>query len=132
KYHPRLVSGAEGVTVGATGMWSRGSDRFIGVHFEGIGTFDILWESLQITDEDYLAQAAARQQKRREALKQAKNVVKYLGPRGGFKFLAYEYPDEYGGTTHTSCSNRLEAAKLEKFFREQGIEVSTAVWEMSE
>jgi hypothetical protein len=33
RYHPKLQVGAEGYTVGAYGMWSRGSDRFIGVRF---------------------------------------------------------------------------------------------------
>lgn len=33
RYHPDLVAGVEGETVGATGLWSRGSDRFVGVRF---------------------------------------------------------------------------------------------------
>jgi hypothetical protein len=37
RYHAGLTVGAEGVTVGAAGTWSRGSDRFVGVMFPGIG-----------------------------------------------------------------------------------------------
>src|SRR5262249_11216563 len=73
-------------------MWSRGSDRFIGVRFPIAGTFDILWDSLEITDEQFLAERAVYEQKRWEQLKEAKEVVRYVGPKGGFKYLSYQYP----------------------------------------
>jgi hypothetical protein len=44
KYHPDLVAGVEGDTVGAIGLWCRGSDRFVGVRFPST-TLDILWDS---------------------------------------------------------------------------------------
>lgn len=33
KYKPGLVAGTEGTIIGNHDIWSRGSDRFIGVHF---------------------------------------------------------------------------------------------------
>jgi hypothetical protein len=123
QYHPGLLAGAEGVTVGAYGMWSRGSDRFIGVRFPNAGTFDILWESLEITDEEFLAERAAREQKRWEQLKEAQDVVRYVGPKGGFKYLSYQYP---GG--HVSTGSRDAADKLIAFFNQHGIPVREEKW----
>lgn len=51
RYNAKLTPGVEGVTVGEYGMWSKGSDRFVGVHFPGIVTLDVLWEGLEIVDE---------------------------------------------------------------------------------
>ena len=123
QYHPALVADSEGVTVGASGMWSRGSDRFVGVRFPTAGTFDILWDSLEIVDEQYLAERAAREQKKWEQLKEATDVVRYVGPKGGFKYLGYQYP---GG--HTSTTSRDEADKLIEFFRQHGISVRQEIW----
>ena len=56
RYHPKLIVGAEGITIGQYGMWSRQFDRFVGVNFDGIGPFDILWKGLEIIDKEYLKQ----------------------------------------------------------------------------
>lgn len=127
RYHPGLVSGVEGVALGRYGIWSRGSDRFIGVHFPEIGTLDILWESIEIIDEEYLAVAEEREKKEWELLKHAKNVVRTMGPRGGFKYLSYEYVNENGITNHVSNGDRQKAEKLVKFFRKQGIEIKEEI-----
>ena len=54
QYAKGLVAGTEGITAGQQGMWSRGSDRFITVRFPGITTLDVLWDSLEIIDEEVL------------------------------------------------------------------------------
>jgi hypothetical protein len=123
RYHPGLVPGVEGITVGQYGTWSRGSDRFIGVSFPEIGTFDILWEGLEIIDKDYLAKAEERKTREWELLKKARNVVRVVGSRGGFKCLSYEYADENGITSHVSNADRQAADKLIKFFRKHGVEI---------
>jgi hypothetical protein len=123
QYHPGLVAGAEGMTAGASGIWSRGSDRFTGVRFPSAGTFDILWESLEIIDEQFLAERAASEQKKWEQLKEAKDVVRYVGPKGGFKYLSYQYP---GG--NVSTGSRDEADKLIEFFKQHGISVREERW----
>jgi len=116
--------GAEGVTVGQYGLWSRANDRFVGVRFPNVGTFDILWESLEIIDQEYLKEVADREKERLELLKNARNVVRFVGARGGFRYLSYEYTAEDGIACHTSTGARQEAEKLMKFFKEQGIDVA--------
>ena len=95
KYHPGLTPGVEGYTVADFGLWSRGSDRFVGATFPGVTTLDVLWESLEITDEVYLAEAKRREAERLRELESAKNVVKTVGPRGGFRYISYEYTNQY-------------------------------------
>ena len=104
-------------------MWSRGSDRFIGVRFATIGTFDILWESLQVIDKEYLADAKVRDKRKWELLENAMNVIRTTGPQGGFKYLSYEYLNEDGTPSHVSNGSRKAAEKLIEFFRSHGIEI---------
>lgn len=103
-------------------MWSRGSDRFVGVRFPEAGVHDILWSSLEIIDEDYLRERAAAKEREREALKTATNVVLHLGPRGGFRSLSYEYQED-GITRHVSQGFRESADELLGIFREYSIPV---------
>jgi hypothetical protein len=123
RYHPDLVQGAEGVTVGQSGLWSRASDRFVGVSFPRAGVFDILWDSLEIIDEAYLQRAAQRAAELRESLKGANNVVCARGPRGGFRYLSYEYVAADGARRHCTTSFRSEANELMEVFRQYGIPI---------
>jgi hypothetical protein len=125
RYHPALRPGAEGVTVGQAGMWSQGSDRFIGVRFPEAGVHDVLWDSLEVIDEGYLRGQAEAKRKRHEALKTARNVVLHLGPNGGFRHLSYEY-DEDGVTRHESLAFRELADEVIAVLREHGISVCEA------
>lgn len=56
-------------------------------------------------------------------LKSARNVVKYVGPQGGFRSLSYEYVDEHGVNRHLGTQFKGEAERLEAFFRQNGIPV---------
>lgn len=123
KYIPNLVEGSEGYTVPNGGIWSRASDRFVGVKFPSKGTLDVLWDSLEIIDEEYLAEIEKREQRFLEELKTAYDVVKYIGPRGGFKYLTYTYIDSKGIKISTSQGFKNEAEKLIKIFDKYGIEV---------
>jgi hypothetical protein len=58
-----------------------------------------------------------------ERLKSARNVVKELGPRGGFRFLSYEFVDERGTVVHSSTSSRAEAERLEAVFARYNVPV---------
>lgn len=58
-----------------------------------------------------------------ELLKSARNVVKRVGPRGGFRFLSYEYVNEHGTAVHTYAGSRAEAERLEAVFARHGIPV---------
>lgn len=123
KYAPGLVPGLEGYTIGQYGIWSRGSDRFIGVCFPGITTLDVLWDSIEIIDKEYLEELELLERKQREELKSAKNVVKYVGPKGGFRYISYEYTNSEGINGHVSNSSKAGAERLLKKFEEYGIEV---------
>ena len=48
------------------------NDRFIGVHFPNAGTFDILWESLEIIDQEYLKEMAEGEKERMEFMSSQK------------------------------------------------------------
>lgn len=123
KYAPGLVPGVEGHTIGQHGLWSRGSDRFIGVCFPGIAKLDVLWESIEIIDKEYLEEVALLNKKQMEELKSAQNVVKYVGPKGGFRHLSYEYTSMERIDNHVTNSLKREAERLIKIFEEYGIEV---------
>ncbi len=118
KYNTELRPGIEGVTAGQSGLWSRGSDRFIGVNFPGVGTYDVLWEGLEVIDEQYLRRMAEFERKRDEDARLATDVVETRGPRGGFKHLSYTCPSGFTGT-----GSRDEYEHLMKIFKEAGIPV---------
>lgn len=120
KYATGLLPGIEGYTVGQYGMWSRNSDRFIGVCFPGIATLDVLLESLEIIDNEYHEETTSLHEKRMAELKSARNVVKYVGPRGGFR---YEYTSDDGVTTYASKGFKSDADKLIEIFEQYGINV---------
>ncbi|PKE34599.1 hypothetical protein CW697_04625 [Macrococcoides caseolyticum] len=123
KYLSGLVAGLEGITVGQLGRWSKNDDRFVSVNFPGKGTLDVLWESLEIIDEEYLAEAEKRKQKELEELKTAYDVVKYVGPRGGFKYLSYQYTNSDGVNVGVTQGFKKKAEKLIAIFESYGIEV---------
>ena len=58
-----------------------------------------------------------------EPLKTAKNVVKTVGPQGGFRHLSYEYVNERGTIAHASTGSKTEAERLETFFAKHNIPV---------
>lgn len=126
-YLSGLITGTEGVTVGAKGMWSRGSDRFISVHFPGKGTLDVLWNSLEVIDEEYLNQREETEQRLLEEFRSAYDIIKCVGPRGGFKYLSYRYTDSDGIRHSVSTHFRDEADKLINTIEEYGINVVTKV-----
>lgn len=124
KYAKGLTAGAEGVTVGRGGSWSRASDRFVTVSFPGIATLDVLWDSLQIIDEEVLQEQARQEEAFIESLKTAKDVVLHLGPRGGFRALSFVYKDqETGCQIHSSVGFRDKAYKIKEILESYHIPV---------
>lgn len=123
KYGKGFKEGIEGYTIGEYGMWSRGSDRFIGVHFPDAGTLDVLWESLEIIDEDFIKRREQEKEVFLEKLKTVEEAIKYIGPRGGFRSLYY-YSKELG---HVSLYFKEEALEIEKILKSYGIEVKEIV-----
>jgi hypothetical protein len=124
RFHNGLAPGVEGRTTDQSGLWSRGSHRFTGVAFPGIGIFDVLWDGLEIIDEDYFAEQAKRKEEELQKRKSAKNVKRILGPKGEFKSLSYDYVNANGERRTVTTTNRNEAEILVKFFQGHGIKVS--------
>jgi hypothetical protein len=127
KYAPGLVPGVEGHTIGQHGLWSRGSDRFIGVCFPGIAKLDVLWESIEIIDKEYLEEAALLNKKQMEELKSAQNVVKHVGPKGGFRHLSYEYTSMELINNNVTNGSKSEAERIIKIFEKYGIKVEIRI-----
>jgi hypothetical protein len=123
RYAPGLVAGVEGYTIGEYGLWSRGSDRFIGVCFPGIATLDVLWKSVEIIDEAYLEEVAFLRKKQMIELKSARNVIMHVGPRGGFRYLSYEYTSMDGAQCSVSNGNKTESEHLIEVLKQYGVEV---------
>lgn len=59
-----------------------------------------------------------------EHLRNATDVVKTYGPRGGFRNISYSYLSEQGTPSSTSTSDRSEMVDLEAFFEEIGIPIA--------
>jgi hypothetical protein len=113
RYHPSLVPGVEGHTCGD----SRLGDRFVVVRFPKT-TLDILWKGLEIIDEEHLKKMAEYKKAEQERMKQATDVVRRVGPRGGFWSLSYKY-----GQGTRSTGSKQQAAEWEAFFKEHGISI---------
>ncbi len=62
-----------------------------------------------------------------QPLKSARNVLKVVGPKGGFRSLSYEYVGEDGLVVHTSTSFKDKAERLEKFFASHNIPIAIQV-----
>ncbi len=128
KYNPLLKPGIEGVTVGRYGMWSKASDRFIGVSFPGVGTLDVLWESLEIVDPEYLEEEKKREEEKWRALKNATDVKKVIGIKGQLKGVSYRCVNSRGHSYHmhsrVHSKNRSDMEKLLAFFSENNVPVT--------
>ena len=82
----------------------------------------MLWESLDIIDEEDLKKPE-QENLQLEELKSATEVVKFVGPRGGFRYLSYTYTDSNGIQVHISNGFRKDAEKLIDFFNRNKIKV---------
>jgi len=122
RYNPGLLVGIEGVAGGCSPL----SDRFTKAIFPGLGTFDVLWQSLKIVDEEYLKEKAEEKKALMKCLEKATNVVEIVGPRGGFKSLSYECVVD-GVFRHTCDGGKQSADELKEFFRKQGIPVRVEI-----
>jgi hypothetical protein len=123
QYNSMLKIGTEGYTVEASGMWSRSNDNFVSVFFPGIETRDIMWSSLEIIDEDFIATREKEKQAEREALVKAYDVVKTVGPKGGFRSISYCYLDSNGKVRHASKGNKADAEAIEKMLVDLNIAI---------
>ncbi|MBU3131948.1 hypothetical protein J1C67_19140 [Clostridium gasigenes] len=84
KYGEGLITGIKGITIGQQGTWSRSNDNFITVKFENNIILDVLWNSLEIIDEEYLQKLSKTKTTYLKELKTATNIIKTIGPKGGY------------------------------------------------
>ena len=117
KYAKGLVAGTEGYTVGNYGELSRAFDRFVTVCFPNIATLDVLWKSLEIIEEEFIKE-----------LESAYDVVKHVGPLGGFKSLSYRCKN---GLSGRSIGFKDKALFAENYFIEHNIPIKTVVQDNS-
>jgi hypothetical protein len=115
RYDSRLTGGQEGDT---TGSGSHLGDRFTFVLFDCGAKLDVLWESVEIIDEAFLAAAKKRRDEEVVQLAQATDAVLHLGPNGGFKSLSYVV-----GTTRTNNGFKDDAARIMAILESHGIPI---------
>jgi len=78
----------------------------------------------QFTVGDYRPYAEEKRKRWEKELLSAKNVVKRVGPNGGFRYLSYEYTSNEGYTVHKGTGIAAESAKVEAFFEKHGIPIT--------
>jgi hypothetical protein len=82
---------------------------------------------LEVVDEKYLQEKREREAKQLEKYKSAQNVIKHVGPKGGFKDLNFEYFDSDDAKVCYSLGIKSEAEKLIEIVMRYGIEVSEKI-----
>ncbi len=81
-------------------------------------------DSVEIIDKEYLEEVVAlHQEKQIEELRSARNVIVHVGPRGGFRYLSYEYTSVDGISVHSSNGFKDKAEKLIEIFEQYGVNV---------
>lgn len=57
----------------------------------------------------------------------ARNVVKQIGPKGGFRMLSYQYVNEQGVLTSSYIVSGTQAKEIEAVFAQHNIPVSVEI-----
>ncbi len=78
-YHPNLIPGSEGYTIGVYGQCSRLSKQYIGVWFPGIRIVDVNWAALETIAEQRHARPGRENSEKRGSIKTAWQVLKWIG-----------------------------------------------------
>ncbi len=78
-YHPDLIAGCEGYTIGPFGRSSRLSKHYVGVWFPGIRIVDVNWAMLEIVSEQPPIHSVVENRPKPESFKMARQVLKRLG-----------------------------------------------------
>ncbi len=78
-YHPSLIPGCEGYTIGVYGQCSRLSKKYTGVWFPGIRILDVSWAALETIAEQRRVRPAREIPEKRKSFKTARQVLKWIG-----------------------------------------------------
>ena len=120
-YFPGLTSGLEGYTMG-NAFKSDTYTAVINVYFKGYGVATVVLDRLDIIDEEYLDFLKRREETFLKSLKDAKEIVKKVGPKGGFKEL--ELFSSFGKIT---ISDKKEADKTERALKQLEKEIKIEI-----
>ncbi len=71
RYHPALIPGSEGYTIGVYGQCSKLSARYTGVWFPGIRILDVDCAALEISEEKLPARRVPDRRERQNPFKRA-------------------------------------------------------------
>ena len=92
------------------------------------GAWDILPDGLEILDEEFLEWREEENRKRYERIvREAKEGVWYLGPRGGYRGFSIWYEHSSEGKANDVAHGREEAEKIAKMLEDYGIPVRKEV-----
>ena len=89
-YHPNLIPGSEGYTIGVYGRCSRLSKQYIGVWFPGIRIVDVKWAALETIAEQRHARPGRENSKERGSFKTARQILMLRDNRP--QFICCEEP----------------------------------------
>lgn len=120
-YMPGLTCGLEGYTLGNTFKGDT-YNAVVNVYFENYGSASIVLDKLDIIDEEYLAFLKKREKEFFAQLKTADNIVKKVGPQGGFKKLSLTC---FLG--ELSFYDKKQAQKIETALQELGKEIKEEI-----
>lgn len=82
---------------------------------------------MEIIDEELLSLIKTQEARYTEEIKTAKDVIKYLGPKGGFKGLSFNYTNSQGKTIKSYVSFKSQAKELEHLFKSYDIEIKVII-----
>ncbi len=107
-YKEGLVCGLEGYTIG-NAYKDETYTAVIDVYFEKIDCLiAIVLDKLVIIDKEYLSFLEKKEMECFEKLKDATNIIKYVGPRGGFKKLSFTLGKENVNLTGRDIALKVE------------------------
>ncbi len=78
-YHPKLIRGSEGYTIGVYGQCSRLSKQYIGVWFPSIRIVDVNWAALETIAEQRRTRPGRENSEKRGSFKTVRQVLKWMG-----------------------------------------------------
>lgn len=124
KYNERLEKGiiGEAIETPEEQKERKSDDNFVKVDFEGITTVDVLWRGLEIVDDEYLAEKQRIKDEHLAKIVTAKNVVKTIGPKEGFKKLEFVYTDN-GKEVEISTEDKIIADEYLEVIEKNNIDI---------
>lgn len=121
-YRSGLTYGLEGYTIG-NAYQSDTYNAVIDVYFKDIGTVSVVLDKLDIIDDEYIKFLEKKEEKFLNSLKKSKDIIKYVGPKGGFKHLDFTLDKEIFSIYDRSRGLKIEShlEKLNKTIKEEVI-----------